>query len=337
LTFATQYLLTVSADDGGTVTPAGGWQSAGASLTLNPVAKAGFVFSGWEGACSGTGACNIVMNGPMAVKADFSPVQATTPVISSGGVVGAGLSSPPVTALSPDGAAIIFGTSFAPAGTLAVVGSGNLVNGNVSTEMDGVCVLVGSAAAPVLALTPTQINFQVPQTVTAGTLTVQVVTGCGTASEQRSNIVTAMAQSAAPEFFYFTHTSSGQNPIAATDLSTGVTVGTPGLLSGVASAPARPGDLLSLYATGLGLTSPLIAAGELPAAAASITGSIHVSVGSTTLASSDILYAGVTPSTAGLYQINIRLPISVPNGNQPVQVTVNGIASPAGGYITVQQ
>jgi len=48
-------------------------------------------------------------------------------------------------------------------------------------------------------------------------------------------------------------------------------------------------------------------------------------------------HAGVTPAVAGLYQINIRLPLSIPNGNQPVQMTIGGIASPSGGYIAVSQ
>jgi uncharacterized protein (TIGR03437 family) len=45
----------------------------------------------------------------------------------------------------------------------------------------------------------------------------------------------------------------------------------------------------------------------------------------------------VATGNAGLYQINIRLPDSTPDGDLPVRMTVNGIATPAGGYITVKR
>ena len=101
-------------------------------------------------------------------------------------------------------------------------------------------------------------------------------------------------------------------------------------------APAKRGDIVTLYATGLGPTSPSYAAGALPTSASSITGAIQVSIGGATLPAADVQYAGVSPSYAGLYQINLQLPTTLATGNQPVQVTVNGIASPPGGYITLQ-
>ena len=336
LNFQTQYQLTVGTDPGGSVTPTSSWQTAGTTVTLQPVAQSGFAFGGWEGDCSGTGSCKLVMNGPKNVKADFTPLLAGKPTIASGGVVGAGLSTPAVRALSPCAIATVFGSGFAPSGTQTVVGAANLVAGKVSTELNGVCVLVGSTPAPILAVTPTQVNFQVPQTISAGNIPVQVVTGCGTANEQSSDPASVTGQSAAPEFFYLTQTASGQNPIAAFNVSTGVYVGTPGTVAGITSEPASPGDILTLYATGLGLTNPPVAAGELPAAAVPVAGSVQVSIGSVTLGA-DVLYVGVAPSYAGLYQINIRLPSSTPDGDQPVQVTVNGFSSPAAGYITVKR
>jgi uncharacterized protein (TIGR03437 family) len=218
-----------------------------------------------------------------------------------------------------------------------VVGAANLVKGKISTEMNGVCVLVGSTPAPVLTLTPGQINFQTPPGLTPGTVPVQVVTGCGTANESRSDAVTVVYQNASPEFFYFVQTASGQNPIAALNASTGAYVGAAGLLSGATFAPAKPGDVLTLYATGLGLTDPSFAAGELPGSASGISGTFQISIGTTTLASTDVLYAGVTPAIAGLYQINIRIPASVADGDQPVRMAVSGFSSPTGAYVTLKR
>ena len=188
-----------------------------------------------------------------------------------------------------------------------------------------------------LALTPTQINFQAPATLAPGTVPVQVATGCGTPYEAWSGAGPVTAQSASPEFFYFAQGTSGQNPIAAVNAVSGAYVGEPGLAPGATFVPARPGDAITLVATGLGLTDPPFDAGVLPAAAAAITGDFHIYAGSTELPAADVLYAGVAPSYAGLYQINILLPDSIPDGDLPVRMTVNGIAAPTGGYIAVKR
>jgi uncharacterized protein (TIGR03437 family) len=115
-----------------------------------------------------------------------------------------------------------------------------------------------------------------------------------------------------------------------------VYVGTPGLLPGATFVPASAGDVLTLYLTGLGLTNPAFAPGVLPDRAAPVTGAVQVMVGPVTLASSDLLYAGVTPMNPGLYQLNLRLPDNVPEGDQPVVISIGGISSPTGGFITIQ-
>src|SRR5262249_14167064 len=159
------------------------------------------------------------------------------------------------------------------------------------------------------------------QVSSSGNATVQVATGCGTATEARSNILSVPVQSATPEFFYFTHPSSGQNPIAAVNASTGVFVGTTGTLTGSTFVQANPGDTFTLEATGLGTTNPACSAGQIPNAAAAITGTIQVTIGSVTLSAGDVLYAGSSPSSAGLYQVNLKVPASTSNGSVQVQLS----------------
>jgi sugar lactone lactonase YvrE len=72
VSFATQYLLTVTAGSGGAVSQSTAYEPAGASVTLTATPSVGFVFSGWQGACSGTGACQVNMTGPMSVSAQFA-------------------------------------------------------------------------------------------------------------------------------------------------------------------------------------------------------------------------------------------------------------------------
>ena len=262
-----------------------------------------------------------------------APISATAPTISMGGIAGAGLSSPPVTSLSANAIVSIFGTNFAPAGTARQVGPSDLVNGRLPTTFAGVCVLVGNQPAPIFSVYPNQLNVQVPS-VTVGATMVEVKNQCGTAQEQTSVPAPVTVQAASPEFFYFVHNANGQNPIAALNAVTGAYVGAPGLISGATFIPAQSGDYLTLFATGFGATNPSFAAGELPGAAAGITQTISVTVGGVALAATEILYAGVTQN-AGLYQLNIKLPSGIPAGNQAVIVTIGGVASPSGGFITV--
>jgi uncharacterized protein (TIGR03437 family) len=235
--------------------------------------------------------------------------------------------------VSPNAIATIFGVNFAPVGTARQVGKSDLVNGDLPTTLAGVCVLVGNQPAPIFSVYPGQLNIQVPS-VTAGTASVQVKTQCGTAQEQDSVAASVTVQSATPEFFYFVHNANGQNPIAALNAVTGTYVGAPGLIAGATFTAAQPGDVLTLFATGFGATNPPFAAGQLPNEAAGVTESISVTVGGIALTPAEILYAGVTQN-AGLYQLNIQLPAAVPAGDQPVVVTIAGVSSPAGGFITV--
>lgn len=99
-------LLTVTKTGNGTVnsTPAGincgptcsaGFIS-GNSVTLTATATGGSTFGGWGEACTGTGACTIVMNGNQTVSATFNapPTDTTLTVVKSGTGAGTVSSAP---------------------------------------------------------------------------------------------------------------------------------------------------------------------------------------------------------------------------------------------------
>jgi uncharacterized protein (TIGR03437 family) len=259
-----------------------------------------------------------------------------TPLISSGGLAGAGLSVPAVRSLSSNGIASLFGTNFGAGPSFVKVSPADLDNGKVPMNFKGICVDVSGTKAPVFGASDTQVNFQVPRVSSGQTLSVKVLTNCGTDKETSSNVITAPAQDASPEFFYFANNADGKNPVAATDAVTGAYIASPTLFpSGFAAA--QPLEYLTVYATGLGLTNPAFDAGTFFASTASTAGAPRVLLNGAALPSANVLYVGATPSSPGLYQVNIQVPADAPDGDLALVVEVAGIQSPPGGFLTVKR
>lgn len=276
-----------------------------------------------------------------ASVAGVPPVQfnltatAPLPAISSGGIAGAGGSVPPVAQISPGGLASIYGSNFAPAGTSRQVYGGDLVNGNLPTQLAGVCVQVGGLPAFLTYVGPGQINIQVPAVPVDSTVDVQVTTNCGAANAQQSAPQKVVTKAATPELLYWLNNADGRNPVCAVDAITLADIGATGLISGLTFTPAKPGEILTIYGTSFGPTNPSVAPGTLPPGAASTTNNPVVTVGTVTLNSSDVLYAGVSPGSAGLYQLNIKVP-ALADGDYPVTLSLGSSTTPAGGYLTVK-
>jgi uncharacterized protein (TIGR03437 family) len=92
------------------------------------------------------------------------------------------------------------------------------------------------------------------------------------------------------------------------------------------SASAAAGDTLTIFCTGLGLTSPVVADGALsPISPLAQTPGVSVTIGSQNVSAS---FAGLAPNFVGLYQINFVMPAGVKPGIAPLTVTVAGQTSP---------
>ena len=78
-------------------------------------------------------------------------------------------------------------------------------------------------------------------------------------------------------------------------------------------APASPGEVIVVYGTGLGRTDPTQIDGTLARSAAPIIllDQLQVLLDGQAVPVENILYAGITPGFAGLYQINLRLPAEI--------------------------
>ena len=96
-TFALLYTLDVTVTGGGTVTSTPGGISCppdcteeyadGTSVQLASTPNAGFQFTGWSGACTGTGACTLAMTQDRSVTATFVALRTLTVTVVGGGSV----------------------------------------------------------------------------------------------------------------------------------------------------------------------------------------------------------------------------------------------------------
>jgi len=291
------------------------------------------------GAIPGDVAVSASASGVLPVQFQLTTLGAVVtgqPRIFSGGVVGAGLSIPAVRQLSPNGLYTIFGENFAqPEGGWAV-GPADLVNGQVPTRFQGVCVRVGGALAPVIHVYPKQVSFQAPNLSASLSVGVQVILNCGE-GEVKSNVENVEMRVASPEFLFFVQNADGRNAVKAIDAVTGAFVGPSGLIAGGNFVPAKPGDYVTIFGSGFGATNPLFFAGDLADRAAPVTALVSVTLGGRPVAASDILYAGATPGFAGLYQVNLRIPEDAADGNLPLVISVSGVPSPDGAYLSVKR
>ena len=86
--------------------------------------------------------------------------------------------------------------------------------------------------------------------------------------------------------------------------------------------PARPGDYLAIFATGLGPVDNEVPAGE-PASAdplSQLLSETRAKVGDIFV---EVTFSGLAPGLAGLFQVNIHLPSFAPLGfNVPVKLLI---------------
>jgi len=92
-----------------------------------------------------------------------------------------------------------------------------------------------------------------------------------------------------------------------------------------ASKPARPGEILSLIATGLGPTQPGVDPGKpFPASPPSLVNSpVEVTVNGQP---AEVQYAGGYPGTTDTYQLNFRVPSGIASGLATLQISAAWIA-----------
>ena len=263
----------------------------------------------------------------------LTPAAAPPPRIPAAGIVLA-TGTPAVNRISPNAIISVFGQDLAPQGTLATDPALNPA-GRVAANLAATCLEIGGKRAPLFYVDPTQINAQVPHDLAPGEAELTVTRGCGTANEQRSAAASATVAAVSPAFFNVPLNLDGRNPLVALHGGGPNLAGAPDL--GAAYTPAEPGEFVTLFGTGFGVTEPPLETGQIPGAAVRLANAVAFTFGGIAVPPQDVLYRGASPCCAGLYQFTVRVPADVPDGNATVTAVVQGVSTPQGPYLTVRR
>jgi uncharacterized protein (TIGR03437 family) len=231
----------------------------------------------------------------------------TAPVLAIGGEVSAaGLTATP---LAPGGFVSLFGSNLA-------TGLNSAPSLPLPDMIAGTQVVLAGQALPLQFVSANQINAIVPYGLPVNAALQLSVQRNGYSSLPET-VVLAAAQPAV-----FTQNQSGQGAGIVVDVKAD------GSSFEVTTAhPASAGDAVVIYCAGLGELQTTLAAGSAaPSSPLAWTANpVTVSIGGQT---AKVLYAGLAPGFAGLYQVDAVVPAAVSTGaDVPVVLTVAGISS----------
>jgi len=205
----------------------------------------------------------------------------------------------------------------------------SFAQGQMPTTLNGISVTIDGIPAYIYfycsAATDTlcsqdQINVLSPLDNTLGAVPV-VVSNNGVPT----TAFTATMHALVPALFNF----DGSH-VVATHLNYTL-VGPTSLYPG-ASTPAAPGETIVVYGSGFGIPP-----GAAIAAGSSTQSGTYSSLPTCTIngVNAPVGFAGLVDP--GLVQLNVTIPSTAANGDNPIACTINGLTTPAGNVVTVQQ
>jgi len=243
----------------------------------------------------------------------ISPSQCSLPTLPfiSAAVSAASFQNP----ISPGSIVSIFGTGFQPPGLTRGLYPSDVASNIFPTTLSCVSVQIDRKPAPLTFVGPNQINVQIPYGTSTTSPQVQVIVNPTASIPVYSAPILANGNVYSPALF----TLDGRHAVAQ-----------------FSGAAPQPGDMITLYATGLGDTQPHVDAGVLVAAATPCVNTPAITIGGIAVATSDIQYVGLTPGMiSGLYQINVKVPPTAPAGDLAIKLQLGGVSSPDGVTLSV--
>lgn len=235
----------------------------------------------------------------------------TAPALTAAGILNSASYRPG--GIAPGEIITIFGEGLGPTAlTTAMLEPDGL---SVSKSLAGTRILFDGMPSPIVYTSRTQVSAIVPYSV-ASLATVAVVAEYLGA---RSTAVNVRVLPSAPALYSLNSSGSGPGAIFNQDGSVNSS-----------ATPAQPGQVVILFGTGEGLTTPLPADGQLTPAAEPLPRPrlrVTVFIGGVECS---VLYAGAPPGlVAGAMQVNVQLPANVPLGDAvPIVLAVGESLSP---------
>jgi uncharacterized protein (TIGR03437 family) len=220
-----------------------------------------------------------------------------------------------------NGASFAVGQPLAPGSLASLFGVG-LVPASVSAQattiplpasLGGLSMTVGGIPAPLMYVSSTQVNFQVPWTVPTGPADL-VATVNGTPLPK----LTATIGAVEPGIFSVGY-GTGQ---AIAINSDGSLTAPAGAIPGYATRPAKPGETIIILATGLGAVDQAIATGAASSDAlrnTKVTPAVLINGTPAT-----VTFHGLSPQFVGVNQLNVVVP-SVSAGVVSLQIDAAGV------------
>ncbi|MGH9674639.1 MAG: Kelch repeat-containing protein [Bryobacteraceae bacterium] len=212
---------------------------------------------------------------------------AAAPVIDSGGARNAASFD---VVLAPGALASLFGDRFS-------FGEMVVTRFPLPLRMNAVEVRVNDAPVPLFFVGPRQINFLLPASLAAGPVRIAVSNAGSTGSAFMTDLVDA-----APGIFSLAESGQGQGAIL---------IGNSGLLAGAGGRAARSGDVVEIYCAGLGRVDNAPPEGQPPIGIVRTVETPEVFIAGVR---AEVLFSGLAPGFAGVYQINARVPAGVTPG-----------------------
>jgi uncharacterized protein (TIGR03437 family) len=221
-----------------------------------------------------------------------------TPALAKPSIGGVANNASTVQNVAPGAVISIYGTALSPIDS-DLSGFSNI--SSLATGMNGVSVTIGGMKAPLYGVFGRQINVQVPFEVPTGQQPVVVTTSAGASNSFNVNVV---AQS--PSIFILD------------DKGTGAVVKNADFSLVTADNRAKAGDVLVVYLTGLGQTTPSVTTGGLvvpPSGGFNNTGTVTVTIGGQ---NATVVYSIASPNFAGLYQTAVTVPSGLTGSSAPL-------------------
>ncbi|MDX2150700.1 MAG: hypothetical protein SFV54_08190 [Bryobacteraceae bacterium] len=306
LSYSTLYRLSFTSDPADAVAfvtqppSPDGFYPVGAEVSVTAEAKPGFRFRRWSGDLAGSfpgGAFTVAK--PMYAVALVDRV----PNVSKAGVRNSAAETPD-TVVAPGSLISIFGESLA---SETVAGPGN----PLAQTLAGVTVRLDARLLPLLFVSPVQINAQMPSDLPEGAYKLTIRTASG--EETKADVVVAPN---APGVFL---RPVGDQPFVMATRQGDAPV-TP-------EAPARRGELITLYGTGFGpYERPVLDGFPTPGSPAyPLVDKVEVVLGDQVWSPE---WAGAAPGMVGVVAARLRVPEDAPGGS-PLElvVRVNGRVS----------